>query len=290
MKTSKIMTESFSIEFDGPAFDGHDIPAAALAQSLLALDGLAKRSAQALYGSSTNSELRVKAGFKKGSFIIDLIIEQFQANPLETTAAAVTVTGGVVGVLTGVIKMAKWAMGKKTKPLEEGDEQKEEIKVENEFGQVNVFNVNVVNIYNNSRTQSQLSRLTQTLDLDGAESIKIIDPNAEQGEQEEVITKSDRDILRHEEGIVLTDSESEIILDVIGPMLNGSGKGWTFSDGEIEFVAVVEDADFLKKVKNSEIQMVNGTTIRAIVRTVQKKNVRTRTERTVVEVLEVISP
>lgn len=66
------MNETFAIEFDGKAFDNHEIPAA-LAQSLLALDGLTKRAAEAVYGKEVEAEVRVKAGFKQGSFILDLI-------------------------------------------------------------------------------------------------------------------------------------------------------------------------------------------------------------------------
>ena len=39
MANGALQEEAFSISFNGTAFDGHDIPAAALDQSLLALDG-----------------------------------------------------------------------------------------------------------------------------------------------------------------------------------------------------------------------------------------------------------
>ena len=96
--------EAFSISFNGPAFDGHDIPAAALAQSLLALDGLSRRAAEAAYGKSASIDVKVKAGFRPGSFLIDLIIE----HPEET----VYVTAAAVTILGGVIQLARWAFGK----------------------------------------------------------------------------------------------------------------------------------------------------------------------------------
>lgn len=107
-----------------------------------------------------------------------------------------------------------------------------------------------------------------------------------------MINKQDREFFRYEEGMVLTDNESEVILEVVGPMLDGSSKGWRFSEGDdgVEFSASVEDDDFLGKVKSREIKFENGTAVRAIVRTVQRKNIRTVTERTIVEVLEVFSP
>lgn len=72
MENVRTMSETFSIQFTGKAFDNHDIPASALAQSLLALDGLAKRSAEVIYGKNSNTEIKVKAGFRQGSFIVDL--------------------------------------------------------------------------------------------------------------------------------------------------------------------------------------------------------------------------
>lgn len=287
------MDETFSIEFDGPAFEDHRIPVTALAQSLLALDGLAKRVASEAYGKGYEADVKVKAGFKPGSFIVDLIIESYNKDPLTTAAAVATVAGtaatGAVAFIKLLIRLGKWAFGEKVKVVDDNPESND-VKVENSFGNVCVFNKTVVNIYNNARTQSQLSRLTQTLDMDGADEIRIIDNQGDQSP--EVITKEHRQYFRHEEGIVLTDNESEVILEVVGPMLNGTPKGWTFSEGEdgIEFIATVEDEKFLNDVINREVVLVNGSMIRAIVRTVQHKNVRTRTDRTIIEVKEVLEP
>lgn len=108
----------------------------------------------------------------------------------------------------------------------------------------------------------------------------------------QVITRQDRVCFRQEEGLVLTDNEAESILEIVGPKLNGSPKDWTFSEGEdgIEFVADVEDEHFLAAVRDRKIVLENRTNIRAIVRTIQRKKVRTRTDRTIVEVKELFPP
>ena len=159
------MAETFSIEFDGPAFDGPQIPAAALAQSLLALNDLAKQ------------------------------ISRTNAMP----------------------------------------------EVQNQDPQV------------------------------------------------ETVSRQERKYFRHEEGIVLTDNEVEVILDVLCCSLNGSPKGWRFSDGE-EFSADFEDEAFLEAVKTRKVRLESGTSIRAVLRTVQYKASRTRSVKTVTEVREVIAP
>lgn len=288
MGETKIMNETFSIQFSGASFDNHEIPASALAQSLLSLDCLAKRVAQDMYGKDAQTEVKVKAGFRKGSFIVDLIAV-CQNNPEEAlgiAAAAVTVAGGVVATIKGVIKLGKFAFGKKVEATT-GKGTGATIQVTNNVGQVNEFNSLVVNIYNQDRTRSLISRLTQTLDQDGVDSIKIYTDDNDQTAEE--IGKREREFFRYEDGIVLTDNESEVILEVVGPMVNGSKKGWRFSEGSdgIEFTASVEDDVFLGKVRDREIKFENGTAIRAILRTVQRKNIRTVTDRIVVEVKEV---
>lgn len=52
----------------------------------------------------------------------------------------------------------------------------------------------------------------------------------------------------------------------------------------------MEDEDFLAAVRDRKIVLENGTNIRAIVRTIQRKKVRTRTDRTIVEVKELFPP
>lgn len=271
------MQETFSIQFDGPAFERHEISASALAQSLLALDGLVRRSAEAAYGKDADVDVKVRGGFRPGSFVVDLLVEH---------SSSIGAVAGAVTVLTGVITLDKWAFGRKVTPVQTAEDG---VRVENEAGQVAVFNQCVITVYNNARTREQLSRLTQTLDMDGAESIRLY---GEDGEHAEAVTRQERHYFRREDGLVLTDNEAESVLDVVGARLDGSPDGWTFSEGEngMEFSATVEDEDFLSAVRDRNILLVNGTSLRAIVRTVQRKKVRTRTERTIVEVKEVFPP
>ena len=190
---------------------------------------------------------------------------------MAVAGSAVTVVYGVVPMIKGVLKLGKFCFGKKIEASTEPDEHGD-VKVVNQIGQVNYFNAAVINIYNQDRTRSQISRLTQTLDQAGADSIRI--STGDDDQTPEVINKQDREFFRYEEGMVLTDNESEVILEVVGPMLDGSSKGWRFSEGDdgVEFSASVEDDDFLGKVKSREIKFENGTAVRAIVRTVQRKN------------------
>lgn len=148
-----IVKETFSIQFSGKAFDNHNIPAAALAQSLLALDGLAKRVSDVVYGKESNTEIKVKAGFRNGSFIIDLIA-QCQNDPalaIGVVAGTTTVAIGVVTTIKEVIRAGKFFFGKKAS-IDPGAIKGAQVEVVNEIGQTNVFSADVINIYNQERT------------------------------------------------------------------------------------------------------------------------------------------
>lgn len=286
MSGTSVMAETFSIEFDGPAFDGHQIPAAALAQSLLALDDLSKRISNATYGKEVDAQIKVNA-VKSGSFIVELYNECV-STPLGAAASAVTVATGVGYTIRKLFQLTKWAFGKKVKVVEDSPTSAN-VTIENEIGDKISFDRCIVNIYNNNRTKTQLSRLTQTLDMEGADTIKILTEVQDQDPQVETVTRQERKYFRQEEGIVLTDNEVEVILDVLCCSLNGSPKGWRFSDGE-EFSADVEDEAFLEAVKTRKVRLESGTSIRAVLRTVQYKASRTRSVKTVTEVREVIAP
>ena len=269
--------EHFSISFEGQAIEQHKISASALAQSLLALDWLARSAAEAVYGRNAETDIQVKGDARPGAFSIDMAVRHDAPIAAGVTSAA--------AILGQVIALGKWARGKKVREVGIEETGASLSKTRSETP---IFNQCAVTVCNNTCTLDQLSRLTQTLDNDGADSVKFVADMSEP----QVITRQDRVYFRQEEGLVLTDNEAESILEIVGPKLNGSPKDWTFSEGEdgIEFVADVEDEDFLAAVRDRKIVLENGTNIRAIVRTIQRKKVRTRTDRTIVEVKELFPP
>ncbi len=276
------MNETFSIEFKGPAIDAERASVHALFQSLSSLEGLIKKAASLIYGSSFLLEVKIAAGSQNGSFLVDIDKEDSESQG--------TAKFSFFPFIGELFSLSKWAYGKELMVLED-DKDSEAVKIQNTIGCSSLFNRYVVDIYNNKRIKTLLSRLTQTLDSDGVDRISFFQDKA--GQREEFkIDKEDRKYYCCEEDVVLTDNECEVILYVLASAINGSTFGWRFSEGEggFEFNATVEDEDFLEGVKNRKITLVNGTTIRAVVRTVQRKHGRTTTERSVVEVKDVFDP
>ena len=269
--------EHFSISFEGQAIEQHKISASALAQSLLALDWLARSAAEAVYGRNAETDIQVKGEARPGAFSIDMTVRHDALIAAGVTSAAV--------ILGQVIALGKWASGKKVREVGIEETGASLSKTRSETP---IFNQCAVTVCNNTCTLDQLSRLTQSLDMDGADSVKFVADMSDP----QVITRQDRVYFRQEEGLVLTDNEAESILEIVGAKLNGSPRDWTFSEGEngMEFVANVEDEDFLAAVRDRKIVLENGTNIRAIVRTVQRRKECLHTSRTVVEVKELFPP
>ena len=61
-------------------------------------------------------------------------------------------------------------------------------------------------------------------------------------------------------------------LIVVGPMLNGSNKGWTFQYNDRLVRATVQDEHFLEDVKRGFIKFTNETTLKAAIKKFPRKN------------------
>lgn len=118
--------ESFVIDFDGTAFDKHEISASSVAQSLLALDALLQSVSKQLYGKQAVAEVKIKSGSHLGSFFVYLSIEYSDEDPTKTGAAPVLKNISVVEVLKDLIRLNKFVLGKSTKPK---DQRPEEIRI-----------------------------------------------------------------------------------------------------------------------------------------------------------------
>lgn len=118
--------ESFVIDFDGTAFDKHEISASSVAQSLLALDALLQSVSKQLYGKQAVAEVKIKSGSHLGSFFVYLSIEYSDEDPTKTGAAPVLKNISVVEVLKELIRLNKFVLGKSAKPK---DQRPEEIRI-----------------------------------------------------------------------------------------------------------------------------------------------------------------
>jgi len=267
--------EEFTITFDGEAVAEHRISAYSLAQSLLAVDAISRRAAARAYPHS-RCEIKVDSDFRPGSFNVDLMIEVIS----DKITPVLTATSLTFGIVLGVIKLGKFLKGKP--PIEKVTQEDGDVMIKNVTGDIKVFKADTIKVYESPGITGQLDRLSGPLDQDGLTSIELHGSG-----QTETINKEDRSYLRQGDGSIISDNETETVLEVLGVLYDGSPKGWKFFDGERTFTATIEDADFLENVKAGKIPFIRGSTIKVRMRTVQRKQKRITVERYVMEVMRI---
>lgn len=260
----------FSVSFDGDALKEHEMPADILASSILALNVIASKAVPAEIGQ--DPKLMISSKFRPGSVIVDFILE-YQPIVEETLSG--------LAILKEVIELFLWLKGRVPDKVKESNNHQS--IVYNSTGETRVYNNCSINVFNQPRIKSQMDEFTKPLDQDGINSLRI---QSETGE-DVVIDKSARSFLKNDEEIV-SQNEATVVLEIISPVFDGSNKAWRLSDGDASFLAVMADLEFLKKVTDGKYSFKKGTSIKALIRTVQKRGKRLITERTVLEVLEVL--
>lgn len=268
------MEESFAVHFEGPAFASMSISPFAVGQSLCALDGLVRRCAR-IAGGQVNGHA--------GGHECELDVAG-SARPRSFTFSLRSPAAGTVAGLTSLLQLGTWAQGKRVSVLRR--EAASHVLVENCHGDVCSWNRTAVAVYTEARTQSLLSRFTHTLDREGAERIVMTDGAA----HTVCIGLQERCFFRHEDGLVLTDNEHVLVLEVLAAPLKEKAEDWRFSDGSCAFSARVEDEIFLAAVTEGTIRLVPHLVLYAVVRTVQVQKMRLTCRRSIVQVREILCP
>lgn len=261
-----------AIKFDGDAVADNSISINSFITTLVGLEKLSYKTVENLYGKKCKVELKVKA-LKPGSFIIDLLV---------TCAEPARI---IVENIVSVIELGKFLMGKNMVAQTPHESDNYKTYITNCNGQIQVFNNSTVNIWNDGVARTALDKATSPLDGEGVNNISITSPTKASS-----ISKSERDYFVNKQDEVINENESNVILEIFELSLSGNNKKWRFSDGEVEFSANIEDNDFLDGVKNQIYSFKNGTQLDVVLRTVQKKGAKIKTERTIIEVKKVIYP
>ena len=263
-----MITEQFSIRFYGPAFERvearHDFSAHAVAQSLMALVDLTRLTAQTLLERKVEPQVSIRAGEKPGLFLVTANYDETTFTWPESRERPKLWDG-----LAGLIELAK--TGKRLDNLSVSGTD------------VLVFYRAMVPLFHQEETLSLISRLTQTLDRPAVHGIQLL-----QDSKTLTLTREHREVLRLNEGIILNEHTTDLILEVISVKLNGEADGWLFSDGVMRFEARLEDKKFLQSIAAGETVLMSGMTINAQIRVRQKQTDRLVTERAIVKVKDVI--
>lgn len=260
--------QSFQIFYDGPALISHEMDVRDLAPALVAVSDLFEETNKVLYGDKTKVQVNVKGSFKAGTFHVDFNLSQdviqqvadlFNISRDASAQMILTVLGiptvGVVanGTLNlgkmGLMQFIKWLKNRKIKTIErqtEGGSLK--ITVDDET--IETY-PEVIDLFRNIKVRRSLEVIVnKPLSREGIDvfAFKNIENNTE-----EKVEKQDAQLFEtpevQDEQLEDEVYETDVQLTLISFK---EGNKWKFTDGNVEFMASVNDEEFVQKVQDSK--------------------------------------
>jgi len=258
--------EIFELYYEGAAVEEGSIDVNDFAPGLIALGELFGEINKQVTAEEGVVNLRVKAGFKKGSFItgLEIVFNNFVSIFNSNEAQAISVFLGISGISgLGIFQLLKAAKGKKPKGVVE-IEHTTKVRIQFEGEPPIEVEKAVFNIFKNIKARDAISRFTQPLSK-GIRTIRFKYKgndavNIPQGEREYYKSPSE-----HENELV---SESEQYFQLIA-MSFKDGDKWRVSDGTHTYFVSILDPMFLKQIKTRSILFGDNDFIKVTLRTIQ---------------------
>lgn len=271
---------AFQLAYEGPAVADGSMDVRNLAPALGALDDFVQRSNELLNGDCSKVTLRVVAGFDKGSFDINLLLDQGLRDPMAAMLPAVGALSAsqildlalgtyekAEGIISGVARIYKAVRGARPVETKPGRQSNTTILV---FGNNNtvVTDSSTARLYNDDRLREALTKAAEPLLRDGMEKLDFKRDNhcVERLERPDVGELPAYDLtanaLEAPEGL-----PRDIWVRVVKP--NFDGGRWTFHDGSAKFGAEVEDRGFQSRVDSREQGFCAGDTFLIRLRSTQ---------------------
>lgn len=250
---------SFQIFYDGPSLQSHEMDVRDLAPALIAIGDLLDETNQVIYQGKTKVHVNVKGGFKAGSFQIEFnlvqdVIQQvsdlFGISRDASAGALLAILGfSIKDGVSGLIQLIKWLNGRKIKKVEkQSDTGKITIHVENDS--IETY-TEALDLYRNIQIRKSLSVIIQhPLQKEGIETFGVRTEN----ETPPVIVEKDFVDAFSTPSLEDEQLEDEVYkTDVQLTQISFKENiKWKFTDGSVEFYAIVLDQNFIEKVQESE--------------------------------------
>ena len=250
----------FSIKYDGPALESHQMEVRELAPALIALSNMLEEANKVVFPNSGNVKVNIQGNFKGGSFGVDLIAVQTVADQIVSIlsgpeAAAFSNLKSILEALgligctgCGLVGLIKWLRGRKPSSIRtEGDQIIFQIIEESA---VETFAVNLVagKLYQSRVVRKALSNVVKPLACDGIDFFA----SGRNGQTSEVIRKEDA-IWFEMSGSgadIVSDTVSEHVLLQIDSAVFKEDNKWRFNDGSSSFFGEIADPSFIEKINS----------------------------------------
>lgn len=260
----------FTIKFDGEPVENNQMDANELATSLLGISSILEHANALVNGQNSRIFVKVRSSFKSGSFDVD-IATFFTFAGINAASNILTIVGFTGKTVISLISLFRQTKGKKIVEIKEVQGNNYEIKIEGENNSINIIGNDgfddVLRLYKNVQIRKDLADAIRPLKTPDMEYISFL----EKGKECEKILKEEADYFSIIDSEILNEKEDIDDFLITRADFEGRQTGWRLSHGESEprdkkpndFPVKMLDEDFLKKVKQKEIDVHKGTIIRA---------------------------
>ena len=253
----------FSIKYDGPALQSHQMDIRELAPALIALSNMLEEANKVVFPNSESVQVNIQGNFKGGSFGVDLIAVQSitkqivsilsgpEAAAFSNLKTILEALGLIGGAGCGLIGLIKWLRGRKPSSLRTiGDRVIFEIS---ETSSVETFEVHLVTskLYQSRVVRKALASVVKPLERQGIDVFAA----GKDGATSEVICKTDAcwfELSATESDIVSDTLSKRVLLQIESAVFKDDHK-WRFSDGGSSFFGEISDSSFIDNI-NSGIE------------------------------------
>ncbi|MEY4591487.1 MAG: hypothetical protein RIR18_382 [Pseudomonadota bacterium] len=247
--------QNFRVTYDGPALQAHTMDVRELAPAILAMADLIKAANEELHGDKAEVRIAVKAGFREGSFGIDMVFfqdvltqitELFSGKEASASANAIQILSGLGLFGGGLIGFLRWLKNRKIERIDQRD-NKATIYTADESIEVDLVTMRLLK---NRRVRLELKNVLRPLEADGIDSF-CTSSSSSTGE---LICKDELPLFQPpaDSELPLSDSTANGILLKIESAVFKDGNKWRFTDGSRSFYATIEDSDFMSRIESGE--------------------------------------
>lgn len=285
----------FTIGYEGAAVAERRMAVRDLAPAMLALSDLVEHSSAALFGDDVRMRVEVKANFRSGSFLFDLVAiapsigdlirSNLSLSDIAVLLQAIGITGrGLFGALRDIA--GRSVHSAKVEPTPDGFRS---IYIVGSNNTVIVTEDRSADLYVRPKVMEALQEATEPLRRPGYDELKV----AVADEKPRVVaTKAEAESFRAPPtpDVTLQDTTREELVRVVSPSLE-DGYMWRLGMlGDRSFQVAVSDPEFLSRVQNREVTFGADDVLRVQLRTIVTRSAQGEDKRTVevVKVLEYI--